>query len=181
MRASAGTIAPHSFCWRSTVRTLTSVGPGLLFTILAAGGCGEHQELLGLPEQQLLNAHADVQAASAPTAVPIFFQFAGLNPCSGLPHTVTVTGTAWIHELPGGQVVIHLQKTITTSSGFEGRGTSTIVVNGNIRKFTLNDMLTHPSGDRIRAHLVLVVDLTTSPPTVLVRQGTWGGTICVGA
>lgn len=162
------------------MRTVACLPVSLLFVVLAAGGCGEQQELLGV-DPPLLSAHADVDAPGAPTAVPVFFEFDGVNPCSGLPQTVTFTGTAWIHELPGGRVVVRSQRTITTSSGFEGRGTDTFVDNGNILKFTLNDMLTHPSGDRIRAHLLLVIDLTTTPPTVRVMKGTFGGTICVGA
>lgn len=153
----------------------------VLITVLTVGGCGDGQGSIGVTDPPSLDRAGDVDAPGAPTAVPIFFQFEGRNPCSGLPHTVTFTGTAWIHELPGGQVVVHFQRTITTSSGFEGRGTATNVVNGNILKSTLNDMLTHPSGDRIRAHLVLVIDLTSTPPTVRVRHGTFGGTICMGA
>ena len=51
---------------------------------------------------------------------------------------------------------------VTTDTGFEGRGEHTIVDNGRNSTFTLNDMLVHPSGDRIRAHLVLIIDLETS-------------------
>jgi hypothetical protein len=121
-----------------------------------------------------------VETASAPIEVPIFIQFEGVNPCSGLVHTITITGTARLIEQDG-RSVVHLQRTITTSSGFEGRGTETDVVNGHILKLTLNDMLTNDSDDRIRAHLVLVLDLSTAPPTVRVMKGTFGGVICVGA
>lgn len=163
------------------MRTVAWIPASLLFTVVAAGGCGDGQDSIGVTDPPYLNSTADVDAPGVPTAVPIFSQFEGSNPCSGLPQTVTFTGTAWIHELPDGRVVVRTQRAITTSAGFQGRGTSTVVDNGNILKFTLNDMLTHPSGDRIRAHLVLVVDLTTTPPTVRVRQGTFDGTICVGA
>jgi hypothetical protein len=114
--------------------------------------------------------------SGAPPEVPIFIQFD--NPCSGLPITVTITGRARV--INDGSVV-HLQRTITTSDGFKGRGTETDVDNGHIFKFTVNDMLTNDSGDRIRAHLVLVLDLSTTPPTVRVMKGTFRGTICVGA
>ncbi|MFL5496504.1 MAG: hypothetical protein ACJ8DC_19115 [Gemmatimonadales bacterium] len=153
---------------------------GLLWSIgvvapLVIVGCGE----------SVLDPHdADrsprMEAASAPIEVPIFVQFEDVNPCSGLVITVTFTGTARIVE-HNGHVVVHERRTISTSDGFEGRGTDTFVDNGNIQKFTLNDMLTNESGDRIRAHLLLVIDLSTTPPTVRVMKGTFGGTICVGA
>jgi hypothetical protein len=119
-----------------------------------------------------------IQAASAPTVVPIFIRFDDVNPCTGLVHTITVRGTARIVEQKG-VTVVHSQRTITTSSGFTGRGTETDVDNGNIFKFTLNDMLTNQAGDRIRAHLVLVLDLSTDPPTVRVMQGTFNGVLCI--
>ena len=80
-----------------------------------------------------------------------------------------------------GRVVVQTQRTITTSDGFQGRGTDTFVDNGKIQRFTLNDMLSHESGARIRAHFVQVIDLSTTPPTVRVFKGTFDGTICVGA
>lgn len=123
-------------------------------------------------------ALARAEAAGGPEAVPISREFAGVNPCTGEPITVSMSGTAWIHD-HGDRRIVRSQRTVTTSDGFEGRGTDTFVMNGQILTFVLNDMLVHPSGARIRAHLLLVVDVTTSPPTVRVRKGTWDGTICV--
>ncbi len=159
------------------MRTAARISLSLLLTVLAAAGCDERQEPLGVAVPLHQNTFAGVEAASGPTAVPIFVQFDDLNPCSGLIHTVTFTGTAWIHE-HNGRVVVRSQRTITTSSGFEGRGTDTFVDNGNIQKVTLNDMLTHPSGDRIRARFALVIDLSTTPPTVQVFNRS---VTCVGA
>jgi hypothetical protein len=144
---------------------------GALLGFMTIGGCGDSQEPLEV---------AGLEAASAPIVVPLFLQFDDINPCSGLVHTITVTGTARILERDG-LLRVQDQKTITTSSGFTGRGTDMFVDNGNIQRFTLNDMLTNESGDRIRAHLVLVVDLSTTPPTVRVMQGTFDEVICVGA
>lgn len=109
-----------------------------------------------------------VAAASAPIAVPIFEEFVDINPCSGLNHTITVTGTAWIHE---NAKVVRFQRTINTSSGFVGRGTLTFVTTGDLEKITLNDMLRHPSGAQIRAHFTGLFDISTTPPTVRVAQG----------
>ncbi len=108
-------------------------------------------------------------AASAPISFPIFEEFDDVNFCTGEVHTVTITGTAWLHANRN-NTVIRSDRTITTSSGFEGRGHSTQVVNisGNIFKLTLNDMLTQSSGAKIRVQFVLVVD--TSSGTVHVGQ-----------
>jgi hypothetical protein len=108
-----------------------------------------------------------VEAASAPATVPFEIVFDDVNPCSGLIHTVTIAGTERVHE-HNGRIVVHGDRIITTSSGFVGRGTHTIVANGNIEKITGNDMLTHPSGARIRAHVVVVFDVRTS--TVKVEK-----------
>ena len=139
-------------------------------------GCSDGQEAFGVYVRDA-NEAAGVEAASAPTAVPFFEQFVDVNPCSGLDHTVTVTGTAWIHEHHGRQV-IRFDRTISTSSGFQGRGTLTFVANGNIERIALNDILTHESGARIRAHFIGVFDLSTSPATVRVSKGT---ITCVGS
>lgn len=98
--------------------------------------------------------------ADRPTAVPFEFVFPDVNPCSGLVHIVTISGTSWVHE-HNGRIIFHSERTITTSSGFEGRGTDSFVNNGEIERFVLNDILTHESGERFRAHFGLVFDLST--------------------
>jgi hypothetical protein len=115
-----------------------------------------------------VNPTEGVAAASAPVAVPIFEEFVDVNPCSGLNHTVTITGTVWIHE---NAKVIRFQRTVNTSSGFVGRGTLTFVATGDLEKITLNDMLRHESGAQIRAHFTGLFDISTTPPTVRVARG----------
>jgi hypothetical protein len=57
----------------------------------------------------------------------------------------------------GDQTFYHAEQTITTSSGFVGRGTEVGVLHDRI--FVVNDVLTNPdSGERMTAHLVLVLD-----------------------
>ena len=109
-----------------------------------------------------------VQAASAPVTIPFEFVFEDLNPCSGETHTVIIRGTERVHE-HNNNTVAHGERTITTSNGFVGRGTHTVVVTGKMFKLTLNDMLTHPSGARIRAHAVLIFDLPSGE--VRVEKG----------
>jgi hypothetical protein len=119
-------------------------------------------------------AFAVPAAADPPTAFPFEFVFDDVNPCTGLIHTVTIAGTTRVHDHDG-RVVAHSERTITTSpTGFVGRGTDSYVLNGQIEMFRLTDILTSPSGDRIRAHFVMVVDLSTGtvkiagrPPTCL--------------
>jgi hypothetical protein len=144
------------------MRTSGWICASLILAALAASGFGQAREAF---------------AASAPTAEPLFIQFDDMNPCSGLPITVTLTGTAWINDHDG-QTVVRTQVTVATSDGLEGRGTSTEVTTGNISAFTLNHMLTNTSGARIRAHLLLVLDQTTTPPSVRVMKGV-DGPFCV--
>ena len=113
--------------------------------------------------------------AGQPTALPFFLEFTDVNPCTGNVVTVTMIGTLYLHEHDG-RTVVRIPRTITTSDGFEGRGTLSEMINGKIEKFTLNDMLTHESGDKFRAHFVLVIDLSTG--TVRVLKG--GVQICLG-
>ncbi len=160
------------------MRTSTSITAVMVVPFLAAGGCSESDTHLGVADSAPAHNFAVVSATSAPTPVPIFVQFDDVNPCSGLVHTVTITGTAWIQDLDG-QLVVREERTVTTSSGFAGRGTDVFVDNGTTQKFTLNDMLTNQFGARIRAHLVLVIDLSTTPPTVRVSKG-FDGPFCVG-
>ena len=137
---------------------------GGVLAALTIAACGE-----GAVGPQEMTDITRVAAASAPATVPFSFQFDDVNPCSGLIHTVTITGTERIHEHDG-RLVVHGERTITTSSGFVGRGTHSFVANGNIEKFTLTDILSHPSGDRIRARFVFLFDVSTS--TVRVAKGT---------
>jgi len=114
-------------------------------------------------------------AADPPTASPFEFVFDDVNPCTGDIHAVTIAGTTSVHDHDG-RIVAYSERTITTSpTGFVGRGTDTYVLNGQVEMFRLTDILTNPSGDRIRAHFVIVVDLSTgtvrviagAPPTCL--------------
>jgi hypothetical protein len=114
-------------------------------------------------------AFAVPAAANAPTEIPFEFVFDDLNPCTGDIHTVTIAGTTSLHEHDG-RVVAYSERTITTSpTGFVGHGTDSYVLNGQVEMFRLTDILTSPSGDRIRAQFVIVIDLSTG--TVRGREG----------
>jgi hypothetical protein len=131
-------------------KILFSGGVALAFTI---AGCGED----AIGPQEVTDV-GGMEAASAPVIIPFEVVFDDLNPCSGAIHTVTIRGTERVHQ-HNHNTVAHGERTITTSSGFVGRGTHTVVVTGKMFKLTLNDMLRHPSGARIRAHAVLIFNL----------------------
>jgi len=95
--------------------------------------------------------------------------FDDVNPCTGLIHTVTITGTTFVQTI-GDRVIARSERTITTSpTGFVGHGTDSFVDNGQVIMFRLTDILTNASGDRIRAQFVQVLDLSTG--AVRVTQG----------
>jgi hypothetical protein len=112
--------------------------------------------------------------ASAPIALPFFGQFDDVNPCTGDMHTITVTGTARLHDHDG-RLVVHVERTISTSTGFEGHGAQTVVNNGEVFRIALNDVLVDPAGNRIRAHANVLIEPDTGM-TLVAR----GAVTCVG-
>jgi len=114
-------------------------------------------------------AFAVPAAADPPTQIPFEFAFDDVNPCTGDIHTVTIAGTTSVRERDG-RIVAHSERTITTSpTGFTGHGTDSYVLNGQVEMFRLTDILTNASGARIKAQIVMVVDLSTG--TVRVEGG----------
>ena len=106
-------------------------------------------------------AFAAPAAADRPTEFPILDVFPDVNPCTGIPMTVTFVGTAFVH-FHDSRIVAHAHRTITTSDGFVGRGTDSFVDNGQVIVFRLTDILTNAAtGDRFRARGVFVLDLST--------------------
>jgi hypothetical protein len=92
--------------------------------------------------------------SDGPVEVPFFAQFDDFDPCTGLPQTYTMTGTMFIKGN-----VVRIKRTVTGSLGYEGGGTFINVVNGQIDKITLADILTNEStGDKQRAVLVIVFE-----------------------
>jgi len=101
-------------------------------------------------------------AADAPTAIPWAVEFDDVNPCTGGTHTVTISGTTYVHEHDG-RMVAYSTRTITTSpTGFVGHGTDTYVLNGQVETYRLADVATNPSGDRFRVRYTVVFDLSTA-------------------
>jgi hypothetical protein len=114
-------------------------------------------------------------AADPANEIPFEFVFDDVNPCTGDMHTVTIAGTTSVHNHDG-RIVAYSERTITTSpTGFVGHGTDSYVLNDQVEMFRLADILTSPSGDRIRAQFVIVIDLSTG--TV---RGHEGAPTCLG-
>ena len=101
-------------------------------------------------------------AADAPVELGPFVDiFEDIDPCTSETHTVTISSTVFAHE-HGDRIVAHGVRTLTTSSGYEGRGTSAYVFNGQVELNPFTDILTNAeTGDRIRASGIFVLDLST--------------------
>jgi hypothetical protein len=109
----------------------------------------------------LLFVLAAPAGADPPTQMGPFEEtFDDVNPCTGLVQTVTIAVTFSVHSHDGRNVA-HGDRTVSTSSGFVGEGTSSFVANGQIEMFRFTDILSNDAGDRIRAKGVFVVDLST--------------------
>jgi hypothetical protein len=105
-------------------------------------------------------------SAEAPTQIgPLTETFADVNPCTGLAQTGTLAVTFYVHS-EGDRIVARGERTLSTSSGFVGTGTSSYVLNGEIEMFRLTDILSNGAGDRIRARSVLAIDLSTGTARV---------------
>lgn len=125
-------------------------------------GCGTSTE----PVENTQPSHSrPSNGLNKAVAFPFEVVFDDINPCTGLVHTVTITGTTFV-IINNGSVTGRQERTITTSSGFVGHGTASFVDNGQNFMFRLTDILTNTSGDRIRASGVLVIDLSTGATRV---------------
>jgi hypothetical protein len=105
-------------------------------------------------------------SADSPTQIgPLTETFADVNPCTGLAQTGTLVVTFYVHS-EGGRTVARGERTLSTSSGFVGTGTSSYVLNGEIEMFRFTDILSNGEGDRIRASSVVAIDLSTGTARV---------------
>jgi hypothetical protein len=105
-------------------------------------------------------------SADPPTQIgPLTETFADVNPCTGLAQTGTLVVTFYVQS-EGGRTVARGERTLSTSSGFVGTGTSSYVLNGEIEMFRFTDILSSSAGDRIRARSVVAIDLSTGTARV---------------
>ena len=123
----------------------------------------------------LVLAVAQPAGADPPSEVgPFVDVFEDVDPCTGLVHTVTIEATFFVHSHD--RMVARGERTLSTSSGYEGSGSSSFVLNGRIEMFRSTDILTDPSGNRIRANVLFVLDV----PNDAVRVDQFSLT-CLGA
>jgi hypothetical protein len=106
----------------------------------------------------LVLSGAGSAVAERPFTVPVEESFVDVDPCSGLAHEVTIAVTFYVHEHDG-VIAARGVRTLTTSSGYAGKGTSSFVLNNSVEMFRSTDVLANDSGDRIRATVVFVADL----------------------
>jgi len=110
---------------------------------------------------------------SAPIEFPFTSEFPAVNPCTGLGHIVTWTGTGWFQPHPN-NAVLRFQFAIATTDGYAGSGNDVWMGTdgrpGDVLKRTVNTLLTHPSGSRLMVHLVMVIDFKNSPPIAHVDR-----------
>ena len=99
-----------------------------------------------------------VAASAGPPTVRQFSDtFVDVNPCTGLPHTVTINVTQYFVSA----VLDRGTHEITTSSGFVGRGVET-EVGPDDEMFLLNDTLVNAeTGQGIHAQLIVVENPAT--------------------
>ena len=103
-------------------------------------------------------AGAVTAAADPPGVRHVQDVFVDVNPCTGLDHTVIVDVTIYDHGQSS-----HGVATVTTSSGFVGRGEETSVFDS--ATFVLNHMLVNSAtGERIRAQLIFIGQEEGSSP-----------------
>jgi hypothetical protein len=98
-------------------------------------------------------------AADPPITISDTDTFTDVDPCTGQVHEVTIAVTFVVH-LHDDTTVARGIRTLTTTGGYSGEGTSSFVENGNIEVFRFTDLLTDGSGNRIRASGVFVLDLS---------------------
>ena len=109
-------------------------------------------------------------STNAPVAFPFEVTFDDINPCTGLVHTVTVSGTSYVQILDNGLISIHTDRTITTSpTGFAGHGTESFTWNSQLIRDMQSDILTNASGDRIKVQIVELLDLSSG--TLRIEEG----------
>ena len=88
------------------------------------------------------------------------FTLTDTDPCTGLEHDVSFELTFLVHD-HGGVVSARGVRTLSTTAGYTGGGTSSYVFNGQVEMFRANDLLVDGAGNRIMARGLFVFDLSS--------------------
>jgi hypothetical protein len=98
--------------------------------------------------------------ADPPTVETFEETFDDVNPCTDETHTVTITFTVFQH-FHGERFVAHFDTSVSTSTGYSGDGTRTVVETGGLVVARGTDILTNEAGSQIMASFVFVEDVAT--------------------
>jgi hypothetical protein len=98
--------------------------------------------------------------ADPPTVDTFDVTFEDVNPCTDEIHTVSITFTVFQH-FHGERFVGHGETTVSTSTGYSGGGTRTVVESEGLVVARGTDILTNEAGSRIMASFVFVEDVAT--------------------
>jgi hypothetical protein len=99
-------------------------------------------------------------AADPPIEISVADTFVDIDPCTRQLQEVTIAVTFFVH-FHDGVTVARGVRTVTTTGGSVGRGTSSFVLNGNVEVFRFTDLLADDSGNRTRASGLFVVDVAS--------------------
>ena len=112
------------------------------------------RSILGLGLTAILLAAPLPAAAAAPLVFPFSETFVDINPCTGEPHTIMVTGTFYEFDRANG-IAYRIDRLVATSSGLSGSGNE---VGIGDRIFKLVDILTSANGDTMRVNATIIRD-----------------------
>jgi hypothetical protein len=121
--------------------------------------------LVALAVAALALTGATTATADPPTVQHFQDVFVDVNPCTGLEHTVTIDVTAYSTSPGHG----HATHSISTSSGFVGRGSEVGVFHDNT--FLANDILVNAATrEHIHAQLIIVTNPATGDLQVFRQE-----------
>jgi hypothetical protein len=108
--------------------------------------------------------------ADAPTVLTDEVTFVDENPCTGLDHTITIFMTVFVHEDHNNNLVVHVERTGITDSGYTMfNGQLQFVNNSHVVVQTFKDLWRNDDGSTFEASALLVINLNQGE--IKVQQG----------
>jgi hypothetical protein len=108
--------------------------------------------------------------ADAPTVLTDQVTFVDENPCTGLDHTITIFMTVFVHEDHNNNLVVHVERTGITDSGYTMfNGQLQFVNNSHVVVQTFKDLWRNDDGSIFEAAALLVINLNQGE--IQVQQG----------
>jgi hypothetical protein len=98
--------------------------------------------------------------ADAPTVLTDQVTFVDENPCTGLDHTITIFMTVFVHEDHNNNLVVHVERTGITDSGYTMfNGQLQFVNNSHVVVQTFKDLWRNDDGSVFEAAALLVINV----------------------